>query len=65
MTIANSNYEEWHAAHADKTIDDFTLSLKKMPVSGALFDMVKLNDVSKEMISKLTAEECYRIRTAS
>ena len=59
MTIANSNYEEWHAAHADKTIDDFTLSLKKMPVSGALFDMVKLNDVSKEMISKLTAEECY------
>jgi len=57
--LANSNYEEWHAAHADKTIDDFTLSLKKMPVSGALFDMVKLNDVSKEMISKLTAEECY------
>ena len=61
MTIANSNYEEWHAAHADKTIDDFTLSLKKMPVSGALFDMVKLNDVSKEMISKLTAEECYNL----
>lgn len=59
MTIANSNYEEWHAAHPDKSIDDFTLSLKKMPVSGALFDMVKLNDVSKEMISRLTPEECY------
>jgi glutamyl-tRNA synthetase len=59
MTIANSNYEEWHMAHSDKTIEDFNLSLKKMPVSGALFDMVKLNDVSKEMISRLTNEQCY------
>lgn len=61
MTIANSNYEEWHMAHSDKSIDDFTLSLKKMPVSGALFDMVKLNDVSKEMISRLSTEECYEL----
>lgn len=59
MTIANSNYEEWHMANSDKTIDDFTLSLSKMPVSGALFDMVKLNDVSKEMISTFTTEQCY------
>lgn len=59
MTIANSNYEEWHMANPDKTIEDFTLSLSKMPVSGALFDMVKLNDVSKEMISTFTTEQCY------
>jgi glutamyl-tRNA synthetase len=30
-----------------------------MPVSGALFDMVKLNDVSKEMISSFSEETCY------
>ncbi len=59
MTIANSNYEEWHAANQDKSIDDFVLSLSKMPVSGALFDMVKLNDVSKEMISTFDADTCY------
>lgn len=59
MTIANSNYEEWHMANPDKTIDDFTLSLSKMPVSGALFDMVKLTDVSKEMVSTFTSEQCY------
>ncbi|MGN0395785.1 MAG: glutamate--tRNA ligase family protein, partial [Coprococcus sp.] len=59
MTIANSNYEEWHAENSDKTIDDFVLSLSKMPVSGALFDMVKLNDVSKEMISTFSVETCY------
>ncbi len=51
--------KEWHAANPDKTIDDFTLSLAKMPVSGALFDMVKLNDVSKEMISTFSEEKCY------
>lgn len=59
MTIANSNYEEWHAAHSDKSIDDFTLSLGKMPASGALFDIVKLNDVSKEIISSFEPEYCY------
>ncbi len=59
MTIANSNYEEWHMANAEKTIDDFVMSTAKMPVSGALFDMVKLNDVSKEMISTFTEEKCY------
>lgn len=58
MTIANSNYEEWHAANPDKRAEDFTLSLKKMPVSGALFDMVKLTDVSKEVIAGFTVQEC-------
>lgn len=60
MTIANSNYEEWHAANPDKMIDDFTLSLAKMPASGALFDMVKLNDVSKEMISTFQKKSAMR-----
>ncbi|MCC8168054.1 MAG: hypothetical protein LIO37_01770 [Clostridiales bacterium] len=59
MTIANSNYEEWHAANTDKTMEDFELSLSRMPVSGALFDMAKLNDVSKEIISAFSEETCY------
>ena len=59
MTIANSNYEEWHAANPEKTMDDFTLSLSKMPVSGALFDMAKLSDVSKEIIAAFPEETCY------
>lgn len=58
LTIANSNYEEWHMANPDKTGDDFTLSVQKMPASGALFDMVKLTDVSKEVIAGFTVEEC-------
>ncbi len=59
LTIANSNYEEWHSANPELSEDDFTLSLDKMPVSGALFDMVKLTDVSREVIAAFSIEECY------
>ena len=59
INIANSNFEIWRKQNTDKSIDEFTFDLKKMGVSGALFDMVKLLDVSKTVISKYTAEEVY------
>ena len=59
LNIANSTFENWRRANPDKTIDEFDLQLNKMSVSGALFDMVKLLDVSKIVISKMTAEEVY------
>ena len=59
LNIANSNFENWRRANPDKQLDEFELQLNKMSVSGALFDMVKLLDVSKTVISKMTAEEVY------
>lgn len=59
MTILNSNYEEWHAANKDKSYEDFPFSIKKMSVSGCLFDFNKLNDVSKNLLSLMTAEKIY------
>lgn len=59
LTIANSNYEEWRIANPEVSNDAFELSLKKMSNSGALFDMAKLLDISKEVISKKTIDECY------
>mgnify|MGYP003374639367 CR=1 FL=1 len=59
LNIANSNFENWRRANPDKSMDEFELQLNKMSVSGALFDMVKLLDVSKTVISKMTAEEVY------
>ena len=59
LNIANSTFENWRRANSDKTIEEFDLQLNKMGVSGALFDMVKLLDVSKTVISKMTAEEVY------
>ncbi len=59
LNIANSTFENWRRANPDKSMDEFELQLNKMSVSGALFDMVKLLDVSKTVISKMTAEEVY------
>ena len=59
LNIANSNFENWRRANKEASIDEFELQLNKMSVSGALFDMVKLLDVGKNVISKFTAEEVY------
>ena len=59
MTLANSNFEDWRRMNEAEPVEKFPFNLKKMSVSGALFDMVKLTDVSKNVISKMTAEEVF------
>ncbi|MBP3376726.1 MAG: glutamate--tRNA ligase [Clostridia bacterium] len=60
MTLLNSNYEEWHMQNADKPYTDFPFNIKKMSVSGCLFDFNKINDVSKNVISRMSAEGVTR-----
>ncbi|MBQ4031577.1 MAG: glutamate--tRNA ligase [Bacilli bacterium] len=59
MTIANSNYEQWREGHPDAPFTDFDFSPKKMSASGALFDLDKLDNISKNFISKLKATEVF------
>ncbi len=59
LNIANSNFESWRKANPNSSIDDFELQINKMSVSGALFDIVKILDISKTVISKYTAEKIY------
>jgi glutamyl-tRNA synthetase len=59
MTLLNSNFEEWRIANPAEPLEKFPFNVKKMGVSGALFDMDKLRDVSKNVLSRLTAEEAY------
>ncbi len=56
LTLANSNFEDWRRANKEAPLSAFPFNLKKMSVSGALFDLVKLNDVSKNVISVMPAE---------
>ena len=63
LTILNSNFEEWRKANKTEDISKFPFNLKKMSVSGALFDMIKFNDVSKNVISVMTAEQVYNLVT--
>ena len=59
LTVANSNFEEWRKANPDASLDDFVVTTDKMSKSGALFDLPKLNDVSKNVISKFDAQKVY------
>lgn len=59
MTIMNSNYEEWHRDNPDKMFNEFTYDPAKMSASGALYDLDKLDNISKEIISKMTKEKLY------
>ena len=58
-TVNNSNFEEWYVANPDKTIDDYEFTFDKMPVGGSLFDLEKLQSISKIYFSKLTAVDIY------
>ncbi len=64
LTLLNSNYEEWRAANAALPYTDFPFNIKKMSASGCLFDFQKLNDVSKNVLSRMSADEVYTKYTA-
>lgn len=59
LTLLNSNFEEWRIANPAEPLEKFPFNVKKMSVSGALFDMDKLRDVSKNVLSRFTAGEAY------
>lgn len=59
MTLLNSNYEDWRRANPDAAPQDFKFSPKKLNPAGSLFDYAKLVDVSKNVISRMNAEDVY------
>ena len=59
MTIINSNYEIWHTENKEKSFLDFKFNPEKMSSSGALYDLDKLDNISKDIISKMTKEEIF------
>ncbi len=59
LTVLNSNFEDWRRANPDLPLERFPFSLKKMNPAGSLFDSAKLSDVSKNVVSKMTADEVY------
>ena len=59
LTLLNSNFEDWRRANPEADAMDFPFNLKKMGASGCLFDLTKLTDVSKNVISHMKAAEIY------
>ena len=60
LTLANSNFEEWFLANPDKDIEEFKVTFDAMSTSGALFDMEKLLNISRNYLSRITAEHFYK-----
>lgn len=59
LTILNSNFEEWRIANPDADINEFEFTTEKMSTSGALFDLNKLNDISKDVLLKISAADLF------
>lgn len=59
MTLLNSNFEEWRLKNPKESIEKFNFTTKKMSVSGSLFDIDKLKDISKNRIANLDTETVY------
>ena len=59
MTILNSDYEEWRIANPLADYNEFPFAPEKMSNSGTMFDLNKLNDVSKDVLAKKSAEEIF------
>lgn len=59
LTLLNSNFEEWYLKNPDKPLEEFRFSAGKMSKSGTLFDLDKLNDISKNELARLSAEQMF------
>ncbi|MPM33768.1 Glutamate--tRNA ligase [bioreactor metagenome] len=59
LNIINSDFEQWRVDNPHENSANFKVELEKMSKSGALFDLIKLNDVSKEVIARMKAEVVY------
>ena len=59
ITLLNSNYEEWRIANPKADMNEFKFTIEKLSSSGALFDLNKVNDISKNYISGLSTDEIY------
>jgi len=57
LTLLNSSYEEWRRANPDAPYTEYKFKASNMSASGALFDIQKLDDISKTVFSKMTGRE--------
>ncbi|XGV94722.1 MAG: glutamate--tRNA ligase [Leptolyngbya sp. BL-A-14] len=60
LNLADSRFEGWRKSHPLQDNSSFQLDISNMSRSGALFDIAKLNSISKDVVSSLQAHEVYK-----
>lgn len=59
INLLNSDFELWRKQNPNLPYTKFPFSLKKIGVTNPMFDFAKINDISKSVISRMTAEQVY------
>lgn len=60
LNLLNSDFENWRKANPTLHYTEFPFSIKKISSSNPMFDLVKINDISKNIISTIPAKELTR-----
>jgi len=60
LNLINSDFENWRKANPNLPFTDFPFSIKKISSSNPMFDLIKINDISKNIISRIPAKELLR-----
>ncbi len=58
--IADSNYEGWRLDNPGKAFEDYRFDSARFPKSGSLFDLAKLDSVSRERVSTLSKDDFFK-----
>lgn len=59
LNLANPNFEDWRRDNPDAPAEEFPLALSAFNRSSPLFDEVKLRDVAKSVVARMSASEVY------
>ena len=59
LNLLNSDFEMWRKNNPDLNYTEFPFSVKKIGVTNPMFDFMKINDISKTIISKYSAQKVY------
>lgn len=59
LNLLNSDFEQWREKNPLQSYKDFDFKISKIGSNNPMFDFNKLNDVSKNHISKLTKDQVY------
>ncbi len=59
LNLINSGFESWRANNPTAPWQDFKFGVNEITAGSPIFDLVKLGDISKNIISRMTAEEVY------
>ena len=59
LNLISSSFEPWRAKNPDADYTEFKFGIKDITAISPLFDFIKLNDISKNVVARMTAEEVY------